>query len=721
MSGPIPGRQLFNNFTKLSNEELLRMTLPELEAYASTVSTTVNLEQSSIQGNQKAYIMYGDLVNASQSTVDGLGYEIAANTLLLQATDMQISDLSGQSAAFLSTIMNYESTMDAEVITMKEADDQISSLMIESGAIDSTLNLSQLAFASTAKYYSSLYMTFMAKDLVYQNRLTAISTTSSILAASIQYEKITYDNWQTSTASRQAIDTQLTALYNDSNAIQSTLTQYRIDETLAIGYYNSTSQAVNTISSLYAASLLNQQYYQALSTQTGYTDALAAATNAASNAKRASLAAPSDTTLSAAATLAKTLVTTITTKQTDAMSETAALQQRLPGITTDTYAATIAQYENQVQIEIDNISTFDAYKTMSLKSLMYYSSQYDQAVIDIASSMVLIDKYGKLYDSSIAGSNALMAIVQKDTTSIAEKMSEVTAISMTLSSLVKDYDMYQSSFTGYVTISTIMKQQVDKATADLAVYSSFYDSTSFALATFSKEFQDVQAALSLNTATLYSQSSMLAYETNKLCVYKAQLDDSFNIQERATYQYRETYVREKRIAAQLYYDSIIANEIQKNSTINGEAAASVGLGVPVIPIPLDLNTPDITLGNKNLTTITGFLNTFTDIYGNYDTQTINLQKVSTTAGLQREALDALTLYQNKYMTAPTPDNLLILNSAQNDYNFASDEYNGTLGNVEIVRKKVDLVQVEFRKSYADVFRSDEIIKNEDTISSFLKV
>jgi hypothetical protein len=697
------------------------MTLPELEAYASTVSTTVNLEQSSIQGNQKAYIMYGDLVNASQSTVDGLGYEIAANTLLLQATDMQISDLSGQSAAFLSTIMNYESTMDAEVITMKEADDQISSLMIESGAIDSTLNLSQLAFASTAKYYSSLYMTFMAKDLVYQNRLTAISTTSSILAASIQYEKITYDNWQTSTASRQAIDTQLTALYNDSNAIQSTLTQYRIDETLAIGYYNSTSQAVNTISSLYAASLLNQQYYQALSTQTGYTDALAAATNAASNAKRASLAAPSDTTLSAAATLAKTLVTTITTKQTDAMSETAALQQRLPGITTDTYAATIAQYENQVQIEIDNISTFDAYKTMSLKSLMYYSSQYDQAVIDIASSMVLIDKYGKLYDSSIAGSNALMAIVQKDTTSIAEKMSEVTAISMTLSSLVKDYDMYQSSFTGYVTISTIMKQQVDKATADLAVYSSFYDSTSFALATFSKEFQDVQAALSLNTATLYSQSSMLAYETNKLCVYKAQLDDSFNIQERATYQYRETYVREKRIAAQLYYDSIIANEIQKNSTINGEAAASVGLGVPVIPIPLDLNTPDITLGNKNLTTITGFLNTFTDIYGNYDTQTINLQKVSTTAGLQREALDALTLYQNKYMTAPTPDNLLILNSAQNDYNFASDEYNGTLGNVEIVRKKVDLVQVEFRKSYADVFRSDEIIKNEDTISSFLKV
>ena len=697
------------------------MTLPELQEYADTVSTTISLEQSSIKGNQQAYIVYGDLVNASQSTVDGLTYEIADNTLLLQATDMQIADLSGQSAAFLSTILNYESTMDVQSAIMLEADNQISSLVFESGSIDSTLYLSQVAFASTAKYYSSLYMTFMAKDLIYQNRLNAISTTSSILAASIQYEKITYDNWQTSTVARQAIDTQLTALYNDSNAIQSTLTQYRIDETLAIGYYNSTSQAVNTLSSLYSASLLNQQYYQALSTQTGYTDALTAATNAASNAKRASLAAPSDTSLSAAATLANTLLKNITTNQADAMSATTALQQRLPGITTDTYAATIAQYENQVQIEIDNISTFDSYKTMSLKSLMYYSSQYDQAVIDIASSMVLVDTYNKLYDSSIAGSNALMAIVQNDTSSIAGKMNEVTAISMNLSSLVKDYDNYQSSYTGYVTISTIMKDQIDKATADLAVYSSFYDSTSFALASFSKEFQELQAALSLNTATLYSQSSMLAYETNKLYVYKAQLDDSFNIQERATYQYRETYVREKRIAAQLYYDSIIANAIRENSTINGEAAASAGLGVPVIPIPLDLNTPDINLANKNLTTITGFLNTFTDIYGNYDTQAINLQKVSTTAGLQREALDALTLYQNKYMTAATPDNLLILNSAQNDYKVVSDDYTVSLRDVDIVRKKADFVKINFQNSYADVFRSDEILKNEDTISSFLKV
>jgi hypothetical protein len=266
-----------------------------------------------------------------------------------------------------------------------------------------------------------------------------------------------------------------------------------------------------------------------------------------------------------------------------------------------------------------------------------------------------------------------------------------------------------------------MKDQIDKATADMAVYSSFYDSTSFALASFNKEFQELQAALSLNTATLYSQSSMLAYETNKLCVYKAQLDDSFNIQERATYQYRETYVREKRIAAQLYYDSIIANAIRENSTINGEAAASAGLGVPVIPIPLDLNTPDINLANKNLTTITGFLNTFTDIYGNYDTQAINLQKVSTTAGLQREALDALTLYQNKYMTAATPDNLLILNSAQNDYEVVSDDYTVSLRDVDIVRKKADFVHIHFAESYADVFRSDEILKNEDTISSFLKV
>ncbi len=697
------------------------MTLSDLQIYADTVSTTVSLEQSSIQGNQKAYMVYGDLVNTSQSTVDGLAYEIIANTQLLQATDMQIADLSGQSAAFLSTIMNYESTMDVQSAIMQAADNQISTLSLESAAIESTLNLSQLAFASTAKYYSSLYMTFMARDLTYQNRLNTISTTSSILAKSIEYEKITYDNWQTSTTTRQKIDTQLTALYNDSNAIQSTLSQYRIDETLAVGYYNSTSQAVNTISSLYSASLLNQQYYQSLSTQTGYTDALIAAVSAASNAKRASLAAPNDTTLSAAAVMANKLVTTITANQTDATSVTAALQQKLPGITTDTYAATMAQYENQVQIEIDNISTFDSYKTISLKSLAYYSSQYDQAVLDIASSMVLINNYSTLYDSSITGSNALMALVKDDTSSIAGKMNEITTISMTLNSLVKDYDNFQSSYTGYISISSMMKQQIDKTIADLSIYSSFYDSTSFALAGFTTELQTVLASLATNTATLYSQSSMLAYETNNLQSYTAQLQDSFNTQERATYQYRETYVREKRIAAQLYYDSIIAYAIQENSTINGDAAASAGLGVPINPIPLNLNTPDINLGNANLTTITSFLNTFGDIYRNYDTQEINNQAVSTASGLQRQALDALSQYQNKYLTAPTSDNLLLLNSAQNDYNTASDAYTASLSNIEIVRRKVDTEQINFRKTYTDVFRADEIIKNEDTISSFLKV
>jgi hypothetical protein len=267
----------------------------------------------------------------------------------------------------------------------------------------------------------------------------------------------------------------------------------------------------------------------------------------------------------------------------------------------------------------------------------------------------------------------------------------------------------------------MMKQQIDKTIADLSIYSSFYDSTSFALAGFTTELQTVLASLATNTATLYSQSSMLAYETNNLQSYTAQLQDSFNTQERATYQYRETYVREKRIAAQLYYDSIIAYAIQENSTINGDAAASAGLGVPINPIPLNLNTPDINLGNANLTTITSFLNTFGDIYRNYDTQEINNQAVSTASGLQRQALDALSQYQNKYLTAPTPDNLLLLNSAQNDYNTASDTYTASLSNIEIVRRKVDTEQINFRKKYTDVFRADEIIKNEDTISSFLKV
>jgi hypothetical protein len=695
------------------------MSLTDLQKYATTVSTTIALEQSSIAGNQANYLTYSELVNVSQSTVDGIGYEIAANDLIVNTTDMQIADLSGQSAALLSTITNYQSSIDVQNGIVENASSIISSLTAESGMIDSTLNISQLGFVSTAKYYSTLYMTFMAKDLIYQNRLNAISTTSSILSAAIEYEKITYDNWQASTVTRQAIDSQLANLYTDSNAIQSTLTRYKIEETLAIGYYDSTNQAVNSISSLYAGSLLNQQYYESLSTQTGYTNALTTATTAATTAKNLSVASPNDTTLSAAATLAANLVTSLAAQKSAATTETAKLQALVANITADTYAATVAQYQNQIQIEINNISTFESYKTQSLGTLAFYSTLYDQSEFDVASSILQINTFSTLYDSSIVGSNTLMRIAAEDTSTIAGKQDEITAISMMISSMNIEYTNYDSSYKGYVSISTLMKKDVDIAVADLAIYSTFYESTTSALTDYTIQLQAVQGPLTSNTALLLSQSSILAYETINLKAYTTQLRNSINTQERASFAYRETYVRQKRISAQIYYDSIIADAIKTTAKTNEDAQKVAGPGAAIKPIEVDLTTPDITLAFTNLTTITAFLNTFMNIYGNYDVQTKNLQAVSTAVGGERESLNALTKYQTAYMVSPTPTNAMILNSAQNDYNEAMKTYASIVKNIDLTQSQIDVAKPKFQQGYVGVFKSDEIFNNESTISSFL--
>jgi hypothetical protein len=719
MSGTIPTTQLFNNFKQLPDSQLLTMSLTDLQKYATTVSTTIALEQSSIAGNQANYLTYSELVNVSQSTVDGIGYEIAANDLIVNTTDMQIADLSGQSAALLSTITNYQSSIDVQNGIVENASSIISSLTAESGMIDSTLNISQLGFVSTAKYYSTLYMTFMAKDLIYQNRLNAISTTSSILSAAIEYEKITYDNWQASTVTRQAIDSQLANLYTDSNAIQSTLTRYKIEETLAIGYYDSTNQAVNSISSLYAGSLLNQQYYESLSTQTGYTNALTTATTAATTAKNLSVASPNDTTLSAAATLAANLVTSLAAQKSAATTETAKLQALVANITADTYAATVAQYQNQIQIEINNISTFESYKTQSLGTLAFYSTLYDQSEFDVASSILQINTFSTLYDSSIVGSNTLMRIAAEDTSTIAGKQDEITAISMMISSMNIEYTNYDSSYKGYVSISTLMKKDVDIAVADLAIYSTFYESTTSALTDYTIQLQAVQGPLTSNTALLLSQSSILAYETINLKAYTTQLRNSINTQERASFAYRETYVRQKRISAQIYYDSIIADAIKTTAKTNEDAQKVAGPGAAIKPIEVDLTTPDITLAFTNLTTITAFLNTFMNIYGNYDVQTKNLQAVSTAVGGERESLNALTKYQTAYMVSPTPTNAMILNSAQNDYNEAMKTYASIVKNIDLTQSQIDVAKPKFQQGYVGVFKSDEIFNNESTISSFL--
>jgi hypothetical protein len=706
-------------FTPLTDAQLQTMDLSSLQVYSQTVSTTIGFENSTISATQAIQAQYEYMILTSQSTIDGLGYEIMANSNLIISADAR-SNLLVQSNAMLdSTITNYNSSIIGQLQIMSNADATMSSLVLESAGITSSLAQSDINFNSSAVYYSSLYMTFKAKDQLYQTCLDNIQTTSTLLTNAVIAEKISYDNWQISSAYTVARSAELSTLYLNSNAIQSTLTQYIVNEQLANANLASTNTGIQAVSSLYATALVNQQYYQSLSTQSGILEVYTAAYSTFMTASASAAAAPTNTVLVAASNMSQQRLSSITLSRDQSAAQVAALQPLVAGAITDTFAASLACAEEAVQLEIININTFTNYMNSSIAAVSQFSSMYEQAAIDVASSLSAVSLYSSFYVSSIAGSNALMDLAAADADTIAGQQAQVDAISLTISSLVLQNANYTSSYSGWIAYSTLMTQQVAQAVADLTAYSSFYESTNKAIGDFNDALQQTQSSITGNTSIIQTQSSILESETINLLGYQAQIAASFNIEEESAYQYRETYVRQKRMTAQQYYDACVLQQVQTTSTQNGNLIVQAA-GAPVTPISINLNTPTITLAYNNLTTITTFLNNFTSIYANYDIQTVNLQGVSTSVGAQRAAYSTLTTFSNQFMMNPNsvPAGQSFSNAQQNFINKQIQTTN-LQSNVDLTQAQINTAKNTFLTTYQAVFLSSDIFANESTISSFL--
>jgi hypothetical protein len=253
-------------------------------------------------------------------------------------------------------------------------------------------------------------MVFMAKDQLYNNCLSKISTTSTLLTLAENAQKISYINWQTSSAVAVARSGELSTLYLSSNAIQSTLTQLRINENIATTNLQSTNTGIVAISSLYKTALINQKYYQSLSTQSGVLEMYTAAYSTFMTASALAKAAPTNTILSAASDMSKQRLSTLTTTRDQVAAQTTSLQSLVTGATTDTYAITLKSAQDAVQLEIDNVNKFQTYMNSSIAAVTYYSSLHNQATNDIISSVAAVRLFSSFYVSSIAGSNFVPSI-----------------------------------------------------------------------------------------------------------------------------------------------------------------------------------------------------------------------------------------------------------------------------------------------------------------------
>jgi hypothetical protein len=706
---------------ELTEQEMLSMTVEQLEAYSARVSTSIGWEYSTLQTYQSMQDAIDVSILQSQSTITGYDTDITSNSIILETAtkikgglDLTIAGLDTTITAHQSSISGYDTEIGSETRT-------IASLQLESDQLGKELAASDANFVSSAMYYSTLYYDYLAKDLSYIQHVSSIQAESTFLAAALVEEATSLATYTAALATYTQASGEVDALVKQSSEIQSSLTQYKVSETQANANLQSTLIAINSLSTLYETSFNTQKYYQAVSTQGAAIEAFTNATALYNEATRMAGLYPTQKTFQDAKAIALQQLNRAVVDKDALTTQVTNLAAIVNVSQSASYEAILKGYQDTIDMETVNISTFGGRRVEAETSIRNYSTLYESAQKDVAIYQANINTYTAQYNSSIAGADVLTKAAAEDEIVISRKRDVVNRRQIDVDTYGLQARKYKSEFDEYMKISTLKKAEYDAAIIELANYSTFYDSTSVAVTRLTSEETTLRNTILQNTITIRTQSSLYERELVKQEAFQAIIDASLAAQELAAMQYRETYVRTKKINVQELYNTKVLVAVQTISTQNGTVKASLPAGSPFVPKAVDLNAPELTSALSNMNMINDFLASFNTIYQTYDTRATSLNGLSTIIANKqvtlesvlsaRDGLDAKPLDTALQQTATSA--VAALAKVQGDVQTA-------VGNASIAKNAIASIVQEFNKKYVAVFSAGEIIGQESTISSFLK-
>jgi hypothetical protein len=731
---PTGGPYDFNDgFVSLTEDVLQNMSLDELIGYSNVVSTSAGLEYSTILANQAIQSQYDLLIQLSQSTIDGLSYELQLNDAEKFKNAQRQSYLYEQSTLYVSTIAQYEMDISTQSNIILTTTSTIDALTYESGIIDSTIAKEDSDFVSSAKGYSTLYYTFLGWDAQLRSQICTIKEISSILENDIRSERAAYENLLDKTQTWVQKSGELSTLYDRDRALRSTLTQQEIDEATAVANHSSTLYGISTLSTMYKAAVANRNYAISLSTLASltskhsrsvvvFTEADLAYTNSIgqTGGKQRGGAVQGDTTLWTARNMASTSMATALYNKKSSEDTTSALRTLAGIANTDLYDATLANLEGTVISKIRLVDTMVRHKEEAIKRVETFSSIYEAAALDMSTYDGLIKMYSTFYESSMVAASTLTGLADEDDATIEREQREADRISWRMSSLGISYDEYTSSYNGYILLSSFYTKRARDKQEEFVTCGGRIEEGRGRIREMSVRITSLDREIMDNNVTIFTQSSIINSEKINLAKFDMQIKDSLNMQERASYEYRETFCRLKRIDLQNSYESQVLNAIKAASTMSGQMQAA-NPGVRINPTPVNLNTPPITNVYTSLTSINSFLDTFTNIYKVYDAQNVNIQSLSTSIGAESNSWSTLLKYDsdNFYSVIIDPS----LQSRVNTEH--ANLLNSQMAVAEALRsytnKQGDIASAKsvFTTGYSSFFTQSEIANQEVEISSFM--
>jgi hypothetical protein len=259
------------------------------------------------------------------------------------------------------------------------------------------------------------------------------------------------------------------------------------------------------------------------------------------------------------------------------------------------------------------------------------------------------------------------------------------------------------------------------AMSNINIYTTLYISTQAAVNTMTTQLYGPGGLLGVYNNTLFTNSSILNKELLNAKDYSRQMKGFINIQDYSMYQYRESYCRNKRELYQTAYESNVFLAVQLAQNITASNQARAAPGTTVTPIAADLTVPAVSNSYTLLNSINTALTSFTDIYMTYDSQDLNINKISTSIGYEGAAWSTVDFYTKaQYFSTPMISSInalvtrscAVLENAQKSTATLLDTYG-------LTQSTIDMKKLMILSSLTVFFTPADIQQQDTEISSFL--
>jgi hypothetical protein len=684
-----------DNFKLVPIDEVMEWNLEDIIYYSTIVGTVISNKMNSVQENQ-ANISNCDLLSMqTYSTMYYIDKEISANTNVIINYDIRYADNTQFNNEINSTIKYHEDSIKDINAKINVYDGLIDDIKYK---LEDIAKNNDSTFIATAIHYSTLYVNYLILDNLYTTYEQSTTILSSIYESSILAENESRKYIQYCADIVLSTTIELSTIYDTGTSIQSTLTQYRIDEIKYTYAYASTTVGVSQLSTLYETASLFDTYNGLVST---HTDTNNKYQNALSNYN---LALTNTTGLSGATAAGwSVLAQSFADKDTKIQEQITLTSNAILAQVNNSETEWILASETAVNIGTQSISSFKTYIDTADYNIKYYSSMVDNTSSTIQSSMDAFTLYNSYYVSTVTGSNIYMSSILTTISTYGNDQTGVDEYLATADVLQKEYDTLTSSFLGNIAYSTVMNDEITYANNDYIKYSTIYDKTNVKRMQLTKILLDVENSIYKNTMDMNIESTIIDVEKIRLREYEIEMATYTLNGSVQSFKQRELFVVAKQVEAQSYYDTCVLNQVKTNTSSQTVA---------------NINTSTVNLAYDNLVMIQQFLDTFDSVYKTYDRYMLDLLNLSTSVYIEKETYSTFASYKNLMFISPNDSTIsTALVNSSNIYAKAILDTGQNIQNLTPSYSAVNIISNDFMQRYMNTFSIDEIKQTENKISS----